>query len=113
MRPTCENFLDVQPDKDKVVLSREQFKILCEDKVEITHLSIDEEFKKECEYEQKQAIKETAKKILITAIQLSDMCRDFYEFQNRLVDLIETNYGVEVERKQIIPTKQFGVEIKE
>ena len=58
----------------------------------------------------KQAVKDTAKEILITAIQLSDMCRDFYEFQNRLVDLIEVNYDVEVVRKTIIPAK--GVEVK-
>lgn len=57
-----------------------------------------------------QAVKDTAKEILITAIQLSNMCRDFYEFQNRLVDLIEVNYGVKIVRETIIPAK--GVEVE-
>ena len=57
-----------------------------------------------------QAVKDTAKEISITAIQLSNMCRDFYEFQNRLVDLIEVNYGVKIVRETIIPAK--GVEVE-
>ena len=52
-----------------------------------------------------QTRKETAREILILAIQLSDVCRDSYEFQNRLIDLIETIYGLEVETKTIIPEK--------
>jgi hypothetical protein len=58
----------------------------------------------------KQAVKDTAKEIGIIAIQLSNMCASVYEFQNRLVDLIEVNYAVEVERKTIIPTN--GVEVE-
>ena len=57
-----------------------------------------------------QAVKDTAKEILITTIQLSDMCESFYEFQNRLIDLIEINYGIEVETKTIIPEKAVEVE---
>ena len=57
--------------------------------------------------------KKTAKEVLIIAIQLSDMCESVYEFQNRLIDLIEINYGVEVETKTIIPEKKrYGVEVK-
>lgn len=57
-----------------------------------------------------QAVKDTAKEILITAIQLSDMCESFYEFQNRLIDLIEVNYGVEIVQETIISAK--GVEVE-
>ena len=57
-----------------------------------------------------QAVKDTTKEILITAIQLSDMCESFYEFQNRLIDLIEVNYNVEIAQETIIPAK--GVEVE-
>ena len=56
--------------------------------------------------------KEVAANVLRLAIQLSDSCRDVYEFQNRLVDLIETIYGIEVEIKTIIPAENT-VEVKE
>ena len=52
---------------------------------------------------------DTAKEILITTINLSDMCKDFYEFQNRLIDLIEVNYGVKIARVTIIPAKDVEV----
>ena len=61
----------------------------------------------------KQAVKDTAKEILQRTIQLSDVCESFYEFQNRLIDLIEVNYGIEVETKTIIPEKDhYGVEVE-
>ena len=50
---------------------------------------------------------DTAKEILRITIQLSDMCESRYEFQNRLIDLIEINYGIKVEAKTIIPEKEF------
>ena len=57
-----------------------------------------------------QAVKDTAKEIGIIAIQLSNMCESFYEFQNRLIDLIEVNYSVEIVQETIIPTN--GVEVE-
>jgi hypothetical protein len=88
--------------KDSVVLSREQFKILCEDKVEITHLSIDEEFKKECEYEIKQASKETAEKILNKGKQLVE----------KWLSKDDEKVGFMFDFEEFIK-KQFNVKIKE
>ena len=80
-------------------------------KAEIERLKIDLANEKNWgKIQTKQAVKDTAKEILITAIQLSDMCRDFYEFQNRLVDLIEVNYGVKIVQETIIPAKSVEVE---
>ena len=75
--------------KDSVVLSREQFKILCEDKIEITHLSIDEEFKKECEYEIKQARKDKAEKCI-------RLIKETFFTKEALCEFIAKQFGVDL-----------------
>jgi SMC interacting uncharacterized protein involved in chromosome segregation len=78
-------------------------------KLKLAHTSLCDECADYCP-RVPQAVKDTAKEILITAIQLSDMCESFYEFQNRLIDFIEVNYSVEIVRETIIPAKNVEVE---
>ena len=46
-----------------------------------------------------------ARLITSKAIEISDDSETMYEFQNRLIDFVEQNWGVQVERKTIIGVK--------
>ena len=90
---------------DEVVLSISDVEEFRKDQAEVKFL------KKQI---QEETRKETARAVVTLAYQLSNQCLDFYEFQNKLFDLIKEMYGTEVEKQAIVPAyKKYEGRINE
>ena len=117
LREQCTEDHRLGLENDKIVLRnaelQKQVGELKKENKELSKRLVDEFEKfKVVAYEKvhKKAVKDAAKEILQITIQLSDMCESFYEFQNRLIDLIEINYDVNVETETIISAKAVEVD---